>query len=85
MRVHDIAVVGASGLVGRKILELIQERKFEVGKIVAIASDASAGKELNIKGKTFRLEAGAKCIQEPRICILQRRRLHIYDGHQKQQ
>ena len=55
MRLHDIAVVGASGLVGRKILEVIQERHFEVGKVVAIASDANAGKELNIKGKTFKL------------------------------
>ncbi len=55
MRLHDIAVVGASGLVGRKILEIIQERHFEVGKVVAIASDANAGKELNIKGKTFKL------------------------------
>lgn len=55
MRLHDIAVVGASGLVGRKILEVIQERNFEVGKVVAVASDASAGKELNIKGKTFKL------------------------------
>lgn len=55
MRLHDIAVVGASGLVGRKILEIIQERKFEVGKVVAIASDASAGKEINVHGKTYRL------------------------------
>ena len=55
MRLHDIAVVGASGLVGRKILEIIQERHFEVGKVVAIASDANAGKELNIKGKTYKL------------------------------
>ncbi|MBZ0201927.1 MAG: aspartate-semialdehyde dehydrogenase [Ignavibacteria bacterium] len=55
MRLHDIAVVGASGLVGRKILEVIQERKFETGKVVAIASDGSAGKELNVKGKTFKL------------------------------
>jgi aspartate-semialdehyde dehydrogenase len=56
MRLHDIAVVGASGLVGRKILEVIQERKFEVGKVVAIASDVSAGKELNVKGKVYRLQ-----------------------------
>lgn len=55
MRLHDIAVVGASGLVGRKILEIIQERHFDVGKVVAIASDVNAGKELNIKGKTFKL------------------------------
>ncbi len=56
MRLHDIAVVGASGLVGRKILEVIKERKFEVGKVVAIASDANAGKEINILGKTYRLQ-----------------------------
>jgi len=55
MRLHDIAVVGASGLVGRKILEVLQERKFETGKIVAIASDASEGKEVNVKGKSYRL------------------------------
>lgn len=55
MRIHDIAVVGASGLVGRKILEIIQERKFEVGKVVAIASDSSTGKEINIHGKKYKL------------------------------
>ena len=56
MRLHDIAVVGASGLVGRKIFEVLQERKFETGKVVAIASDASEGKELKINGNTFRLQ-----------------------------
>ena len=55
MRLHDIAVVGASGLVGRKIFEILQERKFETGKVVAIASDASEGKELKINGNSFRL------------------------------
>jgi len=56
MRLHDIAVVGASGLVGRKILELLIERNFPMGKIVTIASDASAGKDVLVKGKSFRLE-----------------------------
>jgi aspartate-semialdehyde dehydrogenase len=55
MRLHDIAVVGASGLVGRKILQVINERKFEVGKIAAIASEASAGKEVNVQGKSHKL------------------------------
>src|SRR5690349_4345619 len=55
MRVHDIAVVGASGLVGRKILQVLEERKFEVGKVVAIASDSSAGKDVNVKGKSYKL------------------------------
>jgi aspartate-semialdehyde dehydrogenase len=55
MRLHDIAVVGASGLVGRKILEIIHERNFQVGKVVAIASDSSAGKEVHVKGKAYKL------------------------------
>lgn len=71
MRLHDIAVVGASGLVGRKILEIIQERKFEVGKVVAIASDASAGKEINVHGKTYRLNK-----LEPNI--FQKSRIRIF-------
>jgi aspartate-semialdehyde dehydrogenase len=57
MRLHDIAVVGASGLVGRKILQVIEERKFPVGKVVAIASDSSAGKEVNVKGKSYKLQS----------------------------
>ncbi|MCI0450401.1 MAG: aspartate-semialdehyde dehydrogenase [Chlorobi bacterium] len=56
MRLHDIAVVGASGLVGRKILQVLNERKFEVGKVVPIASDASVGKEVNIQGKQYRIQ-----------------------------
>ena len=56
MRLQDIAVVGASGLVGRKILELLIERNFPMGKIVAISSDASAGKDVLVKGRSFRLE-----------------------------
>ncbi len=55
MRLHDIAVVGASGLVGRKILQVIEERNFQVGKVVAIASDASVGKDVNIKGKSYKI------------------------------
>ena len=55
MRLHDIAVVGASGLVGRKILELLQERNFPAGKVIAIASDASHGKEITVNKATYRL------------------------------
>jgi aspartate-semialdehyde dehydrogenase len=56
MRLNDIAVVGASGLVGRKILQVIMERNFPLGKITAIASDSSAGKDVNISGKSYRLQ-----------------------------
>jgi aspartate-semialdehyde dehydrogenase len=56
MRLHDIAVVGASGLVGRKILELIEERNFPAGKIIPISSDASVGKEISIKKRVYKLQ-----------------------------
>ena len=55
MRLHDIAVVGASGLVGRKVLQVLEERNFPVGKIVPIASDASSGKEITVNRKNYRL------------------------------
>src|SRR4030095_12990875 len=56
MRLHDIAVVGASGLVGRKIIEVLAERNFPLGKVVAIASDNSLGKEVFIKGNRYTLQ-----------------------------
>jgi aspartate-semialdehyde dehydrogenase len=55
LRLHDIAVVGASGLVGRKVLQILEERNFPVGKIVPIASDASSGKEITVNRKNYKL------------------------------
>ena len=39
----DIAVVGATGVVGESMLEILSERKFPVGKIHALASERSVG------------------------------------------
>jgi aspartate-semialdehyde dehydrogenase len=55
MRLHDIAVVGASGLVGRKIIQILNERDFPVGKLVAIASESSYGKEITVSNKNYKL------------------------------
>ena len=63
MRLHDIAVVGASGLVGRKILEIIQERHFEVGKVVAIAAMLMQVRSLMLKAKPL------SCISLSRIYL----------------
>ncbi len=40
----DVAVVGATGVVGEAMLEILAERKFPVGKIYALASERSLGK-----------------------------------------
>ena len=42
----DIAVVGATGVVGEAILEILNERDFPVGKIYALASERSVGKQV---------------------------------------
>ena len=47
MKKYNIAIVGATGNVGREILQIIQERNFPVKKIYALASKRSEGKKLN--------------------------------------
>jgi aspartate-semialdehyde dehydrogenase len=51
MKVHDVAVVGATGLVGRAMVKVLEERKFPVNRLVLLASQRSAGKELSFNGK----------------------------------
>src|SRR5574344_391478 len=48
----NIAVLGATGVVGRKILEILEESKIEYNSIKLLASKKSAGKTLEFNGKT---------------------------------
>ena len=43
-RKFDIAVVGATGVVGEAMLGILAEREFPVGKVYALASERSIGK-----------------------------------------
>ena len=44
---YRVAVVGATGAVGREMLNILAERKFPVDEVVALASRGSAGKEVS--------------------------------------
>lgn len=44
MKKYNVAVVGATGLVGRTIIEVLEERKFPISNLYAIASERSSGK-----------------------------------------
>ena len=44
---YKVAVVGATGNVGRELLEILAERKFPASEIVALASERSAGSEID--------------------------------------
>lgn len=48
-----IAVVGATGLVGTKMLEVLAERNFPVTELIPVASEKSVGKTINFKGKSY--------------------------------
>ncbi len=48
---YVVAVVGATGAVGREMLEILEERKFPVSELVALASERSEGERVEFKGK----------------------------------
>ena len=50
-----IAVVGATGLVGTKMLEVLAERNFPLTDLLVVASEKSVGKDLIYKGKTYKV------------------------------
>ena len=49
----NIAVVGATGNVGRKLLEVLERTNFEFSEIYLIASDKSVGKKITFKNKNY--------------------------------
>ena len=50
-----IAVVGATGLVGSKMLQVLDEQKVRMDELVVAASERSVGKELVFQGQTHKL------------------------------
>jgi aspartate-semialdehyde dehydrogenase len=50
-----IAVVGATGLVGTKMLQVLEERNFPVTELIPVASEKSVGKEIEFKGKKYKV------------------------------
>ncbi|MFT4094749.1 MAG: aspartate-semialdehyde dehydrogenase [Niabella sp.] len=57
-----VAVVGATGLVGTKMLQVLAERNFPVKELVPVASEKSVGKEVEFKGKKYKVVSMADAI-----------------------
>ena len=51
-----IAVVGATGNVGREMLDILAERKFPVDEVFALASNRSAGNTIQLGNKELVVE-----------------------------
>jgi len=65
-----IAVVGATGLVGSKMLQILEERNFPVDELLPVASQKSVGKEIEFKGKKIKVISAEDAIAaKPAIAI----------------
>jgi aspartate-semialdehyde dehydrogenase len=65
-----IAVVGATGLVGTKMLQVLAERNFNVTALLPVASARSIGKKISFKGKEFAVVSMEDAIEaKPAIAI----------------
>jgi aspartate-semialdehyde dehydrogenase len=55
MTTYPIAIVGATGLVGTTLLQLLEERRFPTSELFLVASQQSAGKDIMLADKKFRV------------------------------
>jgi aspartate-semialdehyde dehydrogenase len=65
-----VAVVGATGLVGTKMLQVLEERNFPVTELIPVASEKSIGKEVIFKGKAYKVVGFADAIaMKPAVAL----------------
>ena len=70
MKTYNIAVVGATGMVGRKMLQVLEERQLPAKEYFLFASKRSAGSTLKFMGKEYKvLELTETCFEENHIDI----------------
>lgn len=65
-----VAVVGATGLVGSKMLQVLAERNFPVTELVPVASERSVGKQVEFKGAKYKIVSMTDAIAaKPAVAI----------------
>ena len=65
-----VAVVGATGLVGTEMLNVLLERKFPVSDLIPVASERSAGKKINYNGNEYTVVTPQKAIEmKPAVAL----------------
>jgi len=65
-----VAVVGATGLVGTKMIRVLEERKFPVTEFYPVASEKSVGNEVKFNGKSYKIISMESAVEiRPDIAI----------------
>jgi aspartate-semialdehyde dehydrogenase len=54
---YDVAVVGATGLVGEAMIQVLEERRFPVGRLFPLASPRSVGRTIRFRDQTVSVQA----------------------------
>jgi aspartate-semialdehyde dehydrogenase len=65
-----IAVVGATGMVGRAMIKVLEERNFPVSELIPSASERSVGKELTFHGKSVKVVSVMEAIEAKPVFAL---------------
>ncbi len=66
MKKYNVAVVGASGAVGEELFRILEEQKFPIGDLLPLASERSAGEEIEFAGKKYKIEELTESVFEGR-------------------
>jgi len=65
-----LAVVGVTGLVGTKMVRILEERNFQVDELLAVASEQSVGKEIRFRGQKLEVISMQEAIdRKPGIAL----------------
>ena len=65
-----VAVIGASGLVGQKMLDILSERNFNISELLPVASEKSIGKKITFNGQDYSIISMHDAIQaKPDIAL----------------
>jgi len=66
----NVAIVGATGLVGRKIIKILEERNFPVSNFLPVASEKSVGRTIYFRGNKFEVLSVQTAVdQKPEMAI----------------
>ena len=65
-----VAVVGAKGLVGTRMLEVLEERNFPVTELIPVASERSAGKKVRFRGSEYTVVTPEKAIEQKPVLAI---------------
>lgn len=57
---YNVAIIGATGVVGREMIEILEERKFPVGELRLLASEKSVGEEISWHKKPVKVRLAAE-------------------------